>query len=63
MAWQQPHRSELETLAQAVERARALPNAAESQRLATAYAIITDCSLPRPTRGSGEHGFAGARKL
>jgi hypothetical protein len=44
----------LETLGQAVARVRGLPaGAPDVQRQATVFGILLDCSLPRPSRGSG----------
>lgn len=43
-----------ETILHAVERVRALPHGApEAQRQATLFGVVVECSMPRPTRGSG----------
>jgi hypothetical protein len=44
----------LETLRQAIDRVRLLPpNTPEQARTASLMGIVTECSLPRPSRGSG----------
>ena len=48
-----------EPILQAIERVRALPPTAdESAKLVTVFGVVVDCSIPRPTRGSGEPRFA-----